>query len=128
MNSPLTFVIDESLSPLLVQKLRYLGYEAVAVREIGLRGAMDIDIVKWAQQRNAVIITADLDFGELWYWNYSGQLGVIILRLLSSQRLSAQKAAIEYLHQKEVLRYSDINKSLIITTGHRYRIRTLKSL
>ena len=54
MNSPLTFVIDESLSPLLVQKLRYLGYEAVAVREIGLRGAMDIDIVKWAQQRNAV--------------------------------------------------------------------------
>ena len=75
------FLVDESLSPNLVIRLKELGYIAKSVRDIKLKGADDIDIVKWAIKNNAVIITTDLDFGELWYWNHYSKVGVIILRV-----------------------------------------------
>ena len=59
------FLIDESLSYKLAIKLRELGYNSKSVREIGLNGKEDIEIVRWSIENGAVIITGDLDFGEL---------------------------------------------------------------
>ena len=55
------FLIDENLSPSLIIQLKKLGYNAVAVRDTGLRGAEDQVIVQWAQKNNAIIITCDKD-------------------------------------------------------------------
>jgi len=42
------FLIDESLSFILAKKLSELGYIAKSVRDIGMKGFSDEDIVKWA--------------------------------------------------------------------------------
>lgn len=44
------FLIDEALSPFLAGFLQELGYEAVAVREVGLKGKSDREIVAWAKK------------------------------------------------------------------------------
>jgi predicted nuclease of predicted toxin-antitoxin system len=124
LNKPL-FLIDECLSPLLINKFINLGYEAKSVGDVGLRGKDDIQIISWAKEKKAIIVTQDLDFGELWYWYYSGEIGIIILRL-SSQKLSEQERIIEYLHGQKVLKDFDITHSLIISTKSRHRIRKLK--
>jgi predicted nuclease of predicted toxin-antitoxin system len=59
-----TFVVDAQLPPALARVLRDSSCDAVAVREIGLRDAMDSDIWHYAIQRQAAIITKDEDFAE----------------------------------------------------------------
>src|SRR3989338_7363657 len=117
------FLIDESLSPLLAEKIRVLGYYAKAVRETNLKGATDIEIVEWAIKNKAVIIAGDLDFGELWYWRYRGKLSVIVLRL-KSYKIESQYEVIRFLHGNNILTSEKIVNSLIISTSSRYRIRT----
>ena len=116
------FLLDESLSPLLTEKLRNLGYNVKAVRETNLKGAEEIKIVKWAIKNKAVIITADLDFGEIWYWHHYGDLGVIVIRV-KLYNFESQYEILIFLHNNNILKDNRIRKSLIISTSTRYRIR-----
>ncbi len=117
------FLIDESLSPKLATHLKGLGYDALSAREAGLKGCSDVQIIEWAQKNNSIIVTGDLDFGELWYWHYNGTVGIIILRL-KSYKAEAQEKIIEFLHANKVLTEEKVKNSLIISTGRKYRIRT----
>ena len=117
------FLVDESLSPNLAIKLKQLGYFVKSVRDIKLKGADDIKIVEWAIKNNAVIITGDLDFGELWYWQYRGSVGIIVLRV-KSYKIEFQYDIIKFLHDNDILKHEKIKNSLIISTPNRYRIRT----
>ena len=119
------FLLDENLSPHLIFKLQELGYKAICVRDVGLVGAEDKMIVEWAQKNHAVILTGDKDFGELWYWYYGGNLGVIVLRL-AFPSLEYQGKIMEYLHRKKILKHPDLSKVLIISSDHHHRIRISK--
>ncbi|MBI2173519.1 MAG: DUF5615 family PIN-like protein [Candidatus Aenigmarchaeota archaeon] len=117
------FLVDESLSPVLAAKMKELGYNAKSVREAGLKGADDTEIIEWSIKNRAVIITGDLDFGELWYWHYRGDIGIIILRI-KSYGAKSQYSVIKFLHENKALDDEKIRNSLIISTQNKYRIRT----
>lgn len=119
------FIIDENLSPLLAEYLRSLKYDASSVREIGLKGKSDEDLIEWIQKERAVIITCDLDFGEFFYWQTLGKFGVIILRS-KSQKYNNYKEILEYLHKEKVLRKRGLRTSLVIATREKYRMRQFK--
>jgi predicted nuclease of predicted toxin-antitoxin system len=53
----------------LARLLRESGYDAVAVREIGLREASDAEIWRYAIQQQAAIITKDQDFAERYLYS-----------------------------------------------------------
>jgi len=57
-------VVDAQLPSLLAETLRKAGYDAVAVREIGLHVAEDSEIWAYAIEKKAAIITKDEDFSE----------------------------------------------------------------
>lgn len=116
------FLIDENLSPLLSDYLRNLKYEAKAVREVGLKGKSDQEIVNWLQKNKRILITADMDFGEIFYLKSFGKIGVIILKS-RSQRLASFKEIIDYLHKEKVLKNKKIEDSLIIAVNGKHRIR-----
>lgn len=54
--------MDAQLPPALARWLREQGYEAQAVREVGLREAGDSAIWAYARRTSAVILTKDEDF------------------------------------------------------------------
>ena len=56
------FLVDAQLPPALAHWLREAGYDAQAVREVGLREAEDRAIWRHAQTQGRVIITKDEDF------------------------------------------------------------------
>jgi predicted nuclease of predicted toxin-antitoxin system len=56
------FLIDENLSPLLARHLRTaLGFDAMHVQELGLRGASDADILARAITEGRIIVTSNAD-------------------------------------------------------------------
>jgi predicted nuclease of predicted toxin-antitoxin system len=56
------FLVDAQLPPGLCVGLTSKGHEAVHVFDIGLGAASDIEIVDWAIQNDAAIISKDEDF------------------------------------------------------------------
>jgi len=62
---PLKVLVDENLPLRLSSFLRSHSFEAVDVREVGLRGASDEEILAWAKARGFLILTEDLGFGSV---------------------------------------------------------------
>lgn len=73
------FLIDENLSPKLASYLRTLGYPASAVREAGLTGSTDEEIITWAKAHEHIVITRDIGFGYT-YAVKDVTFGLILLR------------------------------------------------
>ncbi len=59
------FLIDAQLPPALADWFRRAGYEAAALREIGLRDAPDRDISSFAVANEYIIVTKDEDYAAL---------------------------------------------------------------
>jgi predicted nuclease of predicted toxin-antitoxin system len=58
----LSLLLDENLSPRLVERLSALFPGITHVRQVGLRQATDPEIWRYAQQNRFDIVTADGDF------------------------------------------------------------------
>ncbi|OGW28894.1 MAG: hypothetical protein A2X59_09135 [Nitrospirae bacterium GWC2_42_7] len=72
------FVIDEDMPRSTAKILRANGYEALDVRDVGLRGKSDNEVFKFAQQEKAVILTGDLGFGNLLHFPVGSHSGIVI--------------------------------------------------
>lgn len=62
-----TIWIDAQMSPAIAAwiKANFPDVNAVAVRDVGLRDAEDVDIFQAAKAANAVVMTKDSDFVDL---------------------------------------------------------------
>jgi predicted nuclease of predicted toxin-antitoxin system len=58
-------LLDENLSPRLVQRLESLFPKLAHVRDFGLKQASDEAIWEWAKKNNYTIVTTDADFAAL---------------------------------------------------------------
>lgn len=116
------FLVDENLSPLLAHYLRELKYQTVAVRDVGLKGKSDEEILKWIKRKKTILVTADREFGEFFYLKNFGQIGIIILES-RSQSFKSFQTIIKILDKESVLKRKDLYKILVIATQWDYRIR-----
>lgn len=116
------FLLDENFSPSLAVWLRNLGYEARAVREVGLKGKDDEEIISWLQANGYVLITSDLDFGEFFYWKEHGRFGTIVFRA-KSQSVRVHQRIIALLHREGILNDDGLINSLIVATESGWRKR-----
>ncbi|MFH1617941.1 MAG: DUF5615 family PIN-like protein, partial [Candidatus Margulisiibacteriota bacterium] len=76
----LKFLLDENISRSTFHFLQSMGFDARSVHDYNLAGADDIDILRKAALTSRIIITHDLDFGNLLVTPVHFT-GVIILRL-----------------------------------------------
>ena len=74
------FVADENIDWPIIERLRADGHSVYAVLELS-PGITDSDVLAAANQRHAVLLTADKDFGELVYRRQQLFTGLILLRL-----------------------------------------------
>jgi len=79
-------IADENVPKSLVRLLRKLGVEVYTVAELGLSGASDYEILKFANEHSAVVLTMDVrDFVRLHRDGFN-ETGVIIVRFKSVRR------------------------------------------
>lgn len=59
------FLTDENVSPKVVRALREKGHNVFDIKEEGLQGVSDDEIMKRARSIKHIIVSEDLDFGNL---------------------------------------------------------------
>jgi predicted nuclease of predicted toxin-antitoxin system len=75
------FLLDQNLSPALIEMLATLGHETRHVLRIGMHKSPDFDILLEADTNNEIVLTHDLDFGDLLAMSGKSTPSVIIFRI-----------------------------------------------
>lgn len=116
------FLADAGISPKTVEFLTRLGHEAVHVRTLGLQRATDVVLVERARANSSVVITFDLDFGDILALGVLDKPSVIIFRLKDQRAESVNQGLAVVLDE----RLPDLQSGvLILVEDSRYRVRKL---
>lgn len=70
-------LLDENLSPQHASELRIAGHDAVAVLEIGVAGATDEEVLRFAVANGRILATLDADFGNVMRFPPERTLGIV---------------------------------------------------
>jgi len=116
------FLADMGISPKTAAFLRSLGHDAVHLHDQGLDGLEDPAILAKAREEGRILLTHDLDFGELIAVSGAMLPGVVVFRL----RNMRPEAVSGYL-QKIISRHAEaMEKGAIISVAEgQVRVRVL---
>ncbi len=118
----LKFLLDADMPRSSAEVMRSMGLEVEDVRDIGMRGATDKEIIEYALKKNRMIITRDTDFGEV--LRYPEHPGAIILRL--PYAFTAKEINERLNEFFKSVREEEIRETITIVELSRYRKRNLK--
>ena len=76
----MNLLADESVDRPIVDRLRQQGHDVVYVAELS-PSMSDDQVLQYANERDALLVTADKDFGELVFRLGKAHRGVVLLRL-----------------------------------------------
>jgi len=91
------------------------------VRDCGLRGKSDKEVFEFARKQDAVILTADLGFGNLLDFPLGSHHGIVIVHLpneVSTDELNRQVSSL-----LENLTEADFKENLVILEPGKVRVR-----
>jgi len=116
------FLIDEDLPRSTANLVMKYGYNAIDVRDIGLRGAKDVKIISYAQKRNLCLIPGDYDFSDIRNYPPSLYAGIVVLHIHRDATASFILEMLEvFLKQTKIV--SELSGKLAIIEPGRIRIR-----
>lgn len=116
------FLADMGVSQQVVEWLRINGHEAVHLRDEGLQRLPNGEIFQKAGREQRIVLTFDLDFGEILAAS-GGQIVSVILFRLRNTRTSFVIQRLD-----EVLNHTSADLSqgaIVIVEDGRHRVRSL---
>jgi len=116
------FLADAGISPRTVEFLRGNGHDAVHVRELGLQRASDREIVDRALADSRILLTFDLDFGEILALGVLNGPSTAIFRL-TDERADAVNQRLEVVVSEQANALA--SGALVLVEDARYRVRRL---
>ncbi len=116
------FVIDMNLSPDWCGVLNAAGWNAVHWSSIGDVTAFDEEILSWASNESAVVLTQDLDFGAILAATQADAPSVVLLRTQNAMPDAVGPQLIPLLRQFESSLESG---ALLIVDQSKSRVRIL---
>ena len=116
------FLADMGISPRVVEELRKNGHDAVHLAEQGLNRMADGDILKKTLQESRILLTHDLDFGELLAANGGNLPSVIVFRLKDMRAPNVGKHLFSIIQQQS----EALNRGAVLSVNEqKVRVRTL---
>jgi predicted nuclease of predicted toxin-antitoxin system len=118
----MNFLADMGISPRVVEELRRKGYDSIHLLDEGLHRMTDGGILEKARQENRVLLTHDLDFGELLAASGGNLPSVIIFRLKDMRAANINRHLFSIINQQS----KSLNKGAVLSvTEQKVRIRAL---
>lgn len=97
----MNILIDENMPRSLASQISALGFNVQDVRDVGLKGRPDTEVMAAAVALDALIVTRDRGFANVKNWNESFTAGVIFVNLPDDTPASTVNARIvELLSQR----------------------------
>ncbi|MHB1131831.1 MAG: DUF5615 family PIN-like protein [Chloroflexota bacterium] len=115
------FLIDEDLPRSTALALRAAGYEALDVRDVGLRGKTDRLVFEYAQSQGAILVSADKGFGNLLAFPAKSHEGIVLVRV--PNELPTDNVNAILVRSLDALRSEDLRGVLVIVESGRTRLR-----
>ena len=116
------FLADMGVSPLTVQVLRQQGYDAIHLYEERLEKLADRLILEKAKQEERIVLTFDLDFGDLLAASSAPLPSVVIFRLQETKPIAINERLLSVLQEY----CEDLQKgAIVIIEDTRCRSRRL---
>mgnify|MGYP001593457626 FL=1 len=118
------FFLDENIPLSVLDFIASFGFKVDHVKNIGMHGARDKQIAEYAKKQKAVLITKDLEFGNLLIYPSGSHYGLLILKLpytFSADQIA--KTLSDFLTKIDT---KDLANSITVLEIGRYRIRHLK--
>lgn len=107
------FLLDANLSPTTANHLRDSGFDIKSITEERLGHLLDEDVVEMAKKERRIIITFDLDFGEIYHEKEHRKIGIIVLRLNNQTPENVNFVLGQFL-DKNISRLKQNTRSLIV--------------
>lgn len=116
------FICDMPVSLSVSQWLTGRNHDSVHVKDLGMKKAVDREIVEKAEKEKRVVITCDLDFGDIMAASGETAPSVIIFRLSNSTASNMISRLAAVIDESA----SSLDRgAIIIIEDTRHRIRTL---
>lgn len=119
------FLADAGISPNTVEFLKQLGHEATHVRTLGMQRAPDAQVIALARTDGSIVLSFDLDFGDLLALGVTDKPSVILFRLADERAESVNRRLSTVLNEQVTELESG---ALILVQDTRYRVRKLPIL
>ena len=116
--------LDMNLPPAMASWLRSEGHDAVHLRELGLSTLPDRDVFTKAAADGRVVVTFDLDFGDIASAAIGTGSGVVLLRLRSPRQAHLRERVRIALTLTETALEAG---AIVLVEDARVRVRTLRS-
>jgi len=115
-------LIDMNLSPTWVGFLSEAGFDPVHWSAVGAMTAPDTEVMKWAAERDYMVLTADLDFGAILATTQGTRPSVVQVRSDNLSPRAIGKAVTAALRQTE----RELSEGALVSVdGARARLRIL---
>lgn len=116
------FLADMGVASSTVQELARTGHDAVHLRALGLQRLPDDEILAKARAERRIVLTFDLDFGDLLALGMQESPSVIIFRLRDETPRSVTPKLFEVIGQ----RAAELEAGAVVVVEEgRYRLRRL---
>ena len=114
------FLVDEDILYKTAAHLVDLGYDAKHVRDVGLKGRTDEEIIGFARANGLVLITMDSDFSDIRKYPPGTHPGIIRIKLRYPPVHRVNKILTNLLIKIQDLK---INGCLVIADYYHFRIK-----
>lgn len=120
----LKLLLDENIPPQVATALRQSGYDVIHLRDAGLKGCKNSDLIAFARNAERCLVTLDADFSDVRHHPTGSHSGIIRLRLkfapatIIITTLSSLLPKLTHIPME--------TGALVISDGKRYRVRLPK--